>query len=112
MFGFLKNLFNKQTDFKVTVVNTGETFEVKGGINLLQAAINSGIKWPNDCRVGSCGACRCTIKNGKVKPLSDFSYVLDGEQLKSGMVLACQSRLKTDLEVEVDFSQEPISNNY
>lgn len=111
MFGFINKLLNPQKDFTVTIVNTGQTFPVNGKINLLRAALNAGIEWPNDCRVGSCGACRCTIKSGKVKPLSDFSYVLDGEQLKSGMVLACQAQLKTDLEVEVDFSQQPISDN-
>ena len=98
----------KKKDFKATIVSTGETFEVPGGINLLQAALNAGIKWPHDCRVGSCGTCRCTIQEGKIKPLNDFSYVLDGEQLKSGMVLACQSRLKTDVVVEVDFDQKAL----
>ncbi len=95
----------KKKDFKATVASTGQTFDVPGGINLLQAALNAGIKWPHDCRVGSCGSCRCILKEGKIKPLNDFSYVLDGEQLKSGMVLACQSRLKSDIVVEVDFEQ-------
>ncbi len=102
MFGLFKK---KPTNFKVTIASTGETFDVQGGINLLQAALNAGIKWPHDCRVGSCGSCRCYLKEGKIKPLNDFSYVLDGEQLKSGMILACQSRLKTDIVVEVDFEQ-------
>ncbi len=95
----------KPKDFKATVAATGQTFDVPGGINLLQAALNAGIQWPHDCRVGSCGSCRCLIKEGKIKPLNDFSYVLDGEQLKSGMVLACQSRLQSDVVVEVDFKQ-------
>ena len=98
----------KKKDFKATIQSTGETFEVPGGINLLQAALNAGIKWPHDCRVGSCGTCRCTLKEGKIKPLNDFSYVLDGEQLKSNMILACQSRLKTDIVVEVDFDQKAL----
>ena len=100
--------FNKKKDFKATIASTGQTFKVPGGINLLQAALNAGIKWPHDCRVGSCGTCRCIIKEGKIKPLNDFSYVLDGDQLKSGMVLACQSRLKTDIVVEVDFDQKAL----
>lgn len=102
MFGFLKK---KNQTFKATIASTGESFEVPGGINLLQAALNVGIKWPHDCRVGSCGSCRCYLKEGKIKPLNDFSYVLDGEQLKDGMILACQSRLKSDVTVSVDFDQ-------
>jgi len=100
MFGLGKN-----KDYKCTIESTGETFDVPGGINLLQAAHNAGIKWPCDCKVGSCGSCRYILKEGKVKALQDFSYVLDGEMLKQGYALACQSRLKTDLVVEVDFSQ-------
>lgn len=105
------NMFGlgKKKDFTATILNTGQTFEVNGGINLLQAALNAGIEWPHDCRVGSCGSCRATIKSGKIKPLNDFSYVLDGEQLKNGMVLACQSRLTSDIEVEVDFEQGSIN---
>ena len=106
MFGIFKS---KPKDFKATIASTGETFEVKGGINLLQAALNAGIKWPHDCRVGSCGTCRCKLKEGKIKPLNDFAYVLDGDMLKDGMILACQSRLKTDVVVEVDFDQGAIN---
>ena len=39
MFGF----GDKNKVHKVTIANTGETFEVTGKINLLQAAQNAGI---------------------------------------------------------------------
>ena len=42
MFGF----GDKNKVYKVTISNTGETFEVNGKINLLQAAKNAGIEWP------------------------------------------------------------------
>ena len=47
MFGF----GDKNKVHKVTIANTGETFEVTGKINLLQAALNAGIDWPCECRV-------------------------------------------------------------
>lgn len=102
MFGIFKS---KPKEFKATIANTGKSFDVKGGINLLQAALNAGIEWPHDCRVGSCGTCRCILKEGNIKPLNDFAYVLDKEMLDKGMILACQSRLKSDVVVEVDFDQ-------
>jgi len=99
MFG----LFNKkQKDFKAAVNPAGDTVEVKSGDNLLKAALAAGLDWPHDCRVGSCGTCRCRLKEGKIKELSDFSYVLDGDELKDGMILACQTRLKSDIVVEVE----------
>ena len=100
----------KNASHKCTIANTGETFDVPGKINLLQAALNAGIKWPCDCKVGSCGTCRGILKEGKVKPLNDFAYVLDRDMLKQGYILACQSQLKSDVVVEVDFEQGAIEN--
>ncbi len=83
-------------------INSGEhKFTVKAGDNLLNAALELGIPWPHDCRVGSCTTCRCKLKKGKTKSLTDFSYVLDPDQLQQGMILACQTRLKSDIEIEV-----------
>lgn len=104
MFGFLK----KKQAYRAKIANTGDEFEVPAGMNLLQAALNAGVKWPHDCRVGSCGTCRCTLKEGRVKELSDFAYVLEGEQLEAGMILGCQSALKSDIVVEVDFDQKAL----
>ena len=70
MFGFGND---KNKVYKVTIANTGETFEVNGKINLLQAAKNAGIEWPCECKSGGCGTCRAVLKEGKVKELSDFT---------------------------------------
>ena len=104
MFGF----GDKNKVYKVTIANTGETFEVNGKINLLQAAKNAGVEWPSDCRSGGCGTCRAVLKEGKVKELSDFAYTLDGDMLDQGYILACQSSLKSDIVVEVDKEQKSI----
>ena len=44
----------------------------------------------------------------KVKELTDFAYTLDGDMLDNGYILACQSQLKSDIVVEVDFNQEKL----
>lgn len=105
---FKKIIWWKRKVYKATITSTGETFKVPRDINLLQAALKAGIKWPYSCRVGLCGTCRCTVTKGKIKRLNDFSYALDKEQRKSRMILACQSRLKTDAIVEVDFDQKAL----
>ena len=104
MFGF----GDKNKVHKVTIANTGEVFEVTGKINLLQAAKNAGVDWPCDCKVGSCGTCRAVLKEGKVKELADFAYTLDGDMMKAGYLLACQSSLKTDIIVELDKDQKKL----
>ena len=104
MFGLFGN---KKQDHTATINNGEATITVKAGDNLLKAALEAGLAWPHDCRVGSCGTCKCVIKKGKIKALTDFSYVLDGEQLKAGTALACQTVLKTDIEVDVEMGEAP-----
>ena len=99
MFGLFKK---GKTEFNVNVMPSGDSFTVKAGDNLLKAALEAGLHWPHDCRVGSCGTCACTLKEGKVKELADFAYVLEMEQLQSGMILACQAALRSDIVIEVD----------
>lgn len=96
MFG----LFNKKKDYTATV-NSTESITVKAGENLLKAALDYGIAWPNDCKVGSCGKCKCKLVSGKITPTSDFAYTLEAEDLKNGYILACQTRLKKNIEVDV-----------
>ncbi len=103
MFGVFKK--TKQ-DWTAEVAPSGKSITVKAGQNLLKAALEAGLRWPHDCRVGSCGTCRCKLKQGKVKELSDFAYVLSQEDLQSGMILACQSALRSDVSVEVELLQE------
>lgn len=102
MFGLFGN---RKKDFAANINKGQAAVTVKAGENLLKAALEAGLAWPHDCRVGSCGACKCTIKKGKIKSLTDFSYVLDGDQLRAGMALACQTVLKTDIDVEVEMEE-------
>lgn len=95
MFGFLK-----KQDWQATI-NSEKEITVKAGENLLAAGLAAGLKWPHDCRVGSCGTCRCRLKSGKIKALQDFCYVLTPDDMASGMILACQTALKSNIEVEV-----------
>lgn len=97
MFSF----FSSKGPFKAKVSPDLTTFVVETGDNLLKAALNNGLAWPHNCRVGSCGQCRCRLVSGKIKPLSDFSYVLTGEEMDAGMILACQTSLRGDIEIEV-----------
>lgn len=101
MFGFFKK---DKGPFTAKIEPLGVSFTAMGesSQNLLKVALENGIEWPHNCRVGSCGTCRCKLVSGKIKPLNDFSYVLSGEELDDGYILACQSMLQSDIEVEVD----------
>ncbi|MFW5877084.1 MAG: fatty acid desaturase [Myxococcota bacterium] len=72
---------------------------------VLQAALRSGVDFPNSCRVGGCGTCKCKVTEGRVKELTETGYLLSAEELDEGYILACQSVPQTDLRLEVDLSR-------
>ncbi|MEM9385762.1 MAG: 2Fe-2S iron-sulfur cluster binding domain-containing protein [Pseudomonadota bacterium] len=86
---------------RVTLTN-GTEFDVAPGQTLLQAGLQAGLDWPNGCRVGLCGSCRCRVTRGTVRALTSFSGVLDAQQQSQGHVLACRSELESDLTVDSD----------
>lgn len=71
----------------------GETFSARSGQVLLDAALLGGVELPHDCRAGRCGACLTRVKQG---------ITLGGESHQPGMVHACQTRVFSDLTLEVE----------
>lgn len=80
------------------------TVIVEPGETLLKAALRQGIDYPHHCGSGGCGTCKCRLVDGKVKQLTDSSYVLSAADLARGYILACQSLARSDLSVAADLS--------
>ena len=67
---------------------------------LVDVLLAAGIDVPHSCREGHCGSCVCTVISGEVDmPASD---VLEPEDRRAGLILACQTRPVSD-EVHVEF---------
>jgi toluene methyl-monooxygenase electron transfer component len=101
MFG----LFRRKTAFKALINGVEPGLTVAPGQRLLDAALTAGLPWRHKCNVGSCGACRCRLESGRIKALTDFSYVLTPEQLARNMILACQTELRSDVVLTVSLGQ-------
>ena len=100
------NLFKQKAKFySAKILNNDKEFKVSKGKNLLAAALDDGINWPHKCRVGSCGSCKYKLIKGKISPDIDFGYVLSFDELNDGYALACQSSLKSDVEVEIELKK-------
>lgn len=77
-------------------------FEIRRHELLLKAAIEHGIDYPHNCRVGVCGRCRTRIVRGKVSPMVDLALSpLDNDEIRAGTVLACQAKVRGDLVIDV-----------
>lgn len=85
---------------KVTIKNSGHTFDVRPSQTVLEAAIEAGINLPYGCRNGACGACKAEVIAGKVMH-DDYqgSAMTDGE-LATGTALLCCARPLEDLTIE------------
>lgn len=98
---FFRRLFRK-VPLEARIEPEGHTAIVVPGQSLLDAVLAAGISWPWRCRVGSCGRCRCRVIRGEVRATSDFAYVLKPDEIATGTVLACQTRLDTSITVTLD----------
>jgi len=98
------SLFGKKpaSSHAVRITSASLEFRAQPKETLLQAALNQGIAFPHDCRAGGCGSCKCRLVKGKVKELTDKSYLLSAQELRDNYVLACQSIPQSDVEVEVE----------
>jgi NAD(P)H-flavin reductase/ferredoxin len=89
------------SEFTMHIAPSDTDVKVQSTESLLQAALKQGLAFPYNCRVGGCGQCKCKLVSGKVKELTDKSYLLSAEELKANFILACQSQPRSDVVVEV-----------
>src|SRR5690606_571591 len=62
--------------------------------------------FPHSCSVGGCATCKCKLVSGKVRELTQTSYILSDDDLDQGYILACQAVPQGDVRVEVDLSAQ------
>ena len=77
---------------KVRILDQG-AFAASVGEILLDAALARHVDLPHDCRAGSCGACRVRLVEGEVE---------GGWSGEPGYVLACQSKITSDIAIAVE----------
>ncbi|MBI2979543.1 MAG: DUF4445 domain-containing protein [Chloroflexi bacterium] len=73
---------------------------VEQGTNLLEAAINAGVRIYASCGgAGTCGTCKVKIEKGEVE--TTRTRKVSDEEFQQGIRQACQSRVLTDLTAYV-----------
>jgi 3-ketosteroid 9alpha-monooxygenase subunit B len=87
--------------FVCTLEGERHEIAVKPGETLLAAARRSGLEPSFSCEEGYCGCCMAQLKRGKVQMRTHDA--LTAKDLANHWVLACQSRLEGDEQVEIDF---------
>ncbi len=88
--------------FQVTFLPDRKEAEVVEGTTLLEASEKAGVYVNSLCGgEGLCGECRLQVLRGKAKNDKYAIGFFSAEELKSGYVLACLTKVEDDLEVLV-----------
>jgi CDP-4-dehydro-6-deoxyglucose reductase, E3 len=85
---------------KVTIKNSGHTFDVRPSQTVLAAAIDAGINLPYGCRNGACGSCKAKLVSGRVFHNDYQSSAMSDAELAAGNTLLCCAMALEDLTIE------------
>jgi CDP-4-dehydro-6-deoxyglucose reductase len=92
---------NHVNQFKVTIANSGKTFIVREGENVLVAALRQGVMLPYSCKNGTCGSCKGVVQSGEVHYPFHPPMALEKSDFAEGMALLCQAEPTEDLVIHV-----------
>jgi ferredoxin-NAD(P)+ reductase (naphthalene dioxygenase ferredoxin-specific) len=86
---------------QVHVQPFGERLDVAPGDNLLKALTDRQIPISYSCLSGRCGTCRCRVISGDVQEAEGVEYRHHDSADAARYVLACQSTVQGDCEIEL-----------
>ncbi len=86
--------------YKIKFLPDENTCEVEEGATLMEAAEKAGVYINNLCGgKGVCGRCRVKVTNGQIRADKHSISLLSREEITEGYVLACQTKVDSDMEV-------------
>lgn len=92
-------------DANVKIILDGDELEIaleSNGINILDAAQESGADLPFACKGGVCCTCKAKVVEGSVR--MDVNYALEPDEVAAGYILTCQSH-PTSEKLTVTFDE-------
>ena len=83
----------------ITVRGRKKDMIAAAGQTLLEAGLEAGLPMPFSCTMGGCGACKATLRSGRV--VAEEPNCLTPEEARQGLVLPCVSRPASPVTLEV-----------
>ena len=81
---------------------------IDAGANLLDTLREHGIPISYSCQSGQCGTCRCKVLSGDVNEVGPEHRRPNATPMAKGTVLACQTTLLSDCEIELPTPDEVV----
>lgn len=98
---FVRNVLCRWPDVPLRL-GEDETRSVVGGQSLLAAVRGEGFLLPGSCGGrGTCGICRVRVTRGGGDPAPSEDLLVSPADLRSGIRLACQVRVRGEIEAEL-----------
>ncbi len=100
---FVESMVTTKGDFEITINHkTDEKLKISGNPSLLSALSQKDIFLPSACGgSGSCGMCKCQVVEGGGSILPTELAHLSRKDKLANKRLACQLKVKNDLEIEI-----------
>jgi uncharacterized 2Fe-2S/4Fe-4S cluster protein (DUF4445 family) len=77
--------------------------KVRRGKTIWEALLKEDVELAGDCGgLGKCGKCKIRVISSIGKPTKEEKELLDEEELKQGIRLACRTKIKKDLLIHTD----------
>ena len=93
---------NSYGECSIDINNGSRTLKVQGGTSLLSALSSQKIFIPSACGgKATCGLCKVEIINGAGMLLPTEEPYLTAEEIKAGIRLSCQVKVKRDLKISI-----------
>lgn len=89
----------------VVIEPQGWRFEARNGVSLVESARLAGYVLPTSCRNGTCRACLCQLRSGRVRHLIEWPG-LSAEEKRDGCILPCVATPETALRIEAPGATE------
>ena len=87
------------TAFCVRVTPGIWSFQAEAAETVLQAALRAGVELPSACRNGTCRACICKLRSGKISYQVDWPGV-SSEEREAGLFLPCVATARSDVVID------------
>jgi len=99
---FAEKVLINYGECKIDINRQERVLEVEGGQSLLSALFENEIYVPSACGgKGSCGYCKVRVASGGGPVLPTETPYLTRREVRSGVRLACQVKVREDLEIVV-----------
>jgi uncharacterized 2Fe-2S/4Fe-4S cluster protein (DUF4445 family) len=87
---------------KIIFLPENKEVEIESGSTIMNAAEKAGVSVNSLCGGnGACGKCKVQVPGGKAHADMESINYLTKDEVKEGYVLACQTRIFTDMEVTI-----------